>query len=574
MPLLSWIQPSGTIRLLKGVPLDPTYDHTIIFPNTTCQTAYFQSNVFNNGTYTNQYYTRVNSGVIRVQDNIDSIYNTNYLMFKNSLTTDGNKWYYAFVKSVEYINNNVVEIKYEIDVMQTWMFNYTLNTCFVEREHSSSDGLFENIVEENLDFGSEYVYIDRDSFNLGMEEIVGETHTTYRMGLILLANRNNHVGQESDAVGYRINSLVMPLYYQFVNDIDINNISGILDAWDEYADEIVAIYEYPSFLGTPNAPNLETVYTGDYYKTQKYITGGYHDGSLVTPTINGYAPKNKKLFCYPYNYMEVNNNCGDRVNLRYEDWRIYANTAIPKFKIIGSFFTMPSACAYPYGYQGIDDALIFGIRYDNFPNCAWSGDAFKAWWAQNKNTFTTSFATGVLSSATSAVTGAIAGGIAGGPVGAAVGAGVNTGISLASTILGNMARYQDAQAAPNHVKGDAQGESLNAFNNKMRFDFFYVQIKAQYARIIDDYFSRFGYACKRNKIPNTNVREHWTYTKTMGCTLTGEQMPSSVSKAICDIYNNGITFWRANVVGATTNPSSVTCDVGNYSQSNNPSNGW
>ena len=36
----------------------------------------------------------------------------------------------AFIKSVEYINNGVSEIEFEIDVMQTWHFNYNLQLSY------------------------------------------------------------------------------------------------------------------------------------------------------------------------------------------------------------------------------------------------------------------------------------------------------------------------------------------------------------------------------------------------------------------------------------------------------------
>lgn len=78
---------------------------------------------------------------------------------------------------------------------------------------------------------------------------------------------------------------------------------------------------------------------------------------------------------------------------------------------------------------------------------------------------------------------------------------------------------------------------------------------AEYARMIDDFFTMFGYVTKRNKIPNRNVRPHWTYTKTMGCTVTGS-VPAPDMNKICSIYDNGITFWKKG------------SEVGNYSLDN------
>ena len=144
-----YIEPNTIIKILKNCPLDTTYDHTIFFDTQENQTAYFNGLV--KYTLNNQTYQRVNKNRMRVQYKADDLYDCNYIMFQN--TSYGNKWFYAFIKSVEYINNITSEIEYEIDVMQTWFFDYTLGQCFVEREHSATDNIGDNLVPENLEQG-------------------------------------------------------------------------------------------------------------------------------------------------------------------------------------------------------------------------------------------------------------------------------------------------------------------------------------------------------------------------------------------------------------------------------------
>ena len=76
------------------------------------------------------------------------------------------------------------------------------------------------------------------------------------------------------------------------------------------------------------------------------------------------------------------------------------------------------------------------------------------------------------------------------------------------------------------------------------------------ARQIDDFFDRYGYSCEEIKVPNRNVRENWTYCKTKDCNIIGS-IPVDSMANIKNIYNNGITWWKA--IG----------NVGNYSLSNN-----
>ena len=128
-----YINPNTTIKILKNVPLDPTYDHTIYWSNIDGDDANHTRAKANQSTYfsskakyslDNQSYQRVKRGWIRVAILAENLYDCNYVMFQN--TAFGSKWFYAFIKSVEYINNTVSEIEFEIDEMQTWWFDYQI----------------------------------------------------------------------------------------------------------------------------------------------------------------------------------------------------------------------------------------------------------------------------------------------------------------------------------------------------------------------------------------------------------------------------------------------------------------
>ena len=136
-----YIQPTTNIKLLKDVPLDNTYTNTIYFGDVNAQTTYFANKKkYDLNNYT---YQRVNNGICLVGIEADRLYDCNYMMFQN--TAFGNKWFYAFITSIAYKNNECSEIHFEIDVLQTWHFNYTIDHCFVEREHTKTDEIGEHI---------------------------------------------------------------------------------------------------------------------------------------------------------------------------------------------------------------------------------------------------------------------------------------------------------------------------------------------------------------------------------------------------------------------------------------------
>ena len=153
---MAYVVPDSEIYLLKNVHLDPSYTDTIYFANQIEQSNYFVGLASqaspNTGVHLEDYsYQRTNRGTIRVEGNAENLYNVNYMMFKN--TAFGSKWFYAFVMKADYINNNTVELTYEIDVIQTWLFETVLEPSFVEREHQSTDTIGDNILPEPIDTG-------------------------------------------------------------------------------------------------------------------------------------------------------------------------------------------------------------------------------------------------------------------------------------------------------------------------------------------------------------------------------------------------------------------------------------
>ena len=161
-----YIEPNTNIRVLKDVPLDKTFDHTIYFESASAQASYFMGlQKYNLNNYT---YQRVKRGYARVGIKADNLYDCNYMMFQN--TSYGNKWFYAFITSVEYLNNECSQIEFEIDVMQTWFFDYSLDQCFVEREHTVTDNIGIHIEPENVNLG-EYVFNDYKDLSVALNKL-------------------------------------------------------------------------------------------------------------------------------------------------------------------------------------------------------------------------------------------------------------------------------------------------------------------------------------------------------------------------------------------------------------------
>ena len=145
---MAYIQPSTDIYLLKGINIDNDYNHTLYFSSLNSQTNYFVgvANGSNGIKFAENTYQRANKNTLRLPRCYDEICRYNYLMFHNHRT--GSKWYYAFVTKMEYVNEHCTLVEYELDVLQTWYFDYDLGECFIEREHTSTDELGEHVIPE------------------------------------------------------------------------------------------------------------------------------------------------------------------------------------------------------------------------------------------------------------------------------------------------------------------------------------------------------------------------------------------------------------------------------------------
>ncbi len=127
------VRPESTLYCLKNIPLDNTYQNTIAFNNLTAQRQYFSRHV--KYTFNEMTYIRQNGNTIRVEKTADDMLDVNYLMFQNSAY--GSKWFYAFVTQINYINDVTTELIYEIDVMQTWFFDFYLKESFQNSAYGS-----------------------------------------------------------------------------------------------------------------------------------------------------------------------------------------------------------------------------------------------------------------------------------------------------------------------------------------------------------------------------------------------------------------------------------------------------
>lgn len=503
-----YIQPTTNIRLLKNAPLDTTYDHTIFFGSESAQFNYFSSLTKHN--LTDYTYQRVNKGVARVGIKADLCYDCNYMMFQNP--NYSSKWFYAFITSVEYVNDNASDITFELDVMQTWFFDCEPDYCFVEREHTNVDLIGSNIEPEPVSLG-EYVFNNYEPVKR-MSDMV-----------VCIAVVDVEGGADGSLYDGIYGGASLWVY-------DASDVQGINDKVNEYTqkpDAILAMYMFPKLFinGIPDTHKLG--YGASAVKTTVRIGGVSGSESL-----DGYTPKNKKLYTYPYNFYHVDNASGGELTLRYE----FFDRGEPVLEISGTITQPVVAVLKPCSYKGVPAYSDLGgyttlntesLQLSNYPMCSWNMDAYEAWVAQNSIPIAINTASSIASAGMSAM-------------------GSSNPVSVMSNnIINNvssiMSQAYSASISADISRGNFTNGGANVANRCQMFFGGRCSVNARFARMIDEFFTMFGYAVHRVKKPNRNSRPHWNYVKTVGATITGS-VPADDMRKICEIYDKGITFWK------------------------------
>ena len=519
------ITPQGQLYLCK-TKLENDYKNQLTFSSATAQINYFNSTIehtFDNYTYIKK------DNVVQVGKNIDEIIDCNYLFYKNTGFT--NKWYFCFITNMEYVNENCTRITFETDCYQTWLFQIKYKKTFVEREHVNNDTIGLHTVPENLETGDyiscklqpTFYSIPETCFVVATTEKITTAYFTlnqllptglYYYGLTSLTGVKNVIKMLDEAgKGDSVNSVFVTLKDFFNSWITMEGIDGQISA------------------------SVRFDYSNEVEVTKVNYLG------------NDYVPKNNKLFTFPYSFLQVSNHSGQIINYNWENFNLLdiASDGKIKFMIKGTITPGGSMKAFPLNYNNIlnnyDDNIVLG----KLPIGAYNNDVYTNWLTQNG----VNIGLNVLSAGMQIGSGigmmATGGGALAGAGNVASGA-----LSIANT-LGSI--YQHA-LLPDSVSGNVNCGDVNFTLGLTNLEFKRMSIKNEYAKIIDDYFSMFGYKVNTVKVPNITGRTNWNYVKTIDCNFDGN-IPQVDLNIIKTMFNKGTTLWH--------NPSTMY----NYDANNN-----
>ena len=518
------ITPQTEIRLIK-CPLEADNLHQIKFSNVTAQYNYFHG--LTSLSVDNCTYAREN-GTLRIPVSYDTAIRYNYVMYQNESYSD--KWFYAFITNYTYVNNDMTLIEIKTDVYQTWQFDFDWKQSFIEREHVNNDTLGLHTIPENLETGDYKVYFqDKDSTTLPDCIIMGCT-------IDLATSSRVQIYRYSGCY----NGLVAGCgYYRFDNFSQlISALNSITDMGQQ--ESIVTMFMYPSAMAPLMSGSNNKVDTSGSPITKNY-------GISRIANLDGYTPKNNKLLTYPYCYIRLSNGIGTSGIYRQEVWSLNSNN---EMVVHADSVLCPggSVRIYPVNYNGTEYNYDEGFSLGKYPQLSWSVDLYTNWEVQNGvNIFGTPLTAtefGVYGGLTKSLLNATSGNLT-----ESVG-------NLSGVFTSMNEQYRHAMVPPT-IGGNLNSGDVSAIAGYSAFQFQRCGIKQEYAKIIDDYLSMFGYKVNRVGIPLEHSRQNWNYIKTNGANIEGDDIPQVAINELKQMFDNGVTLWH--------NASNIY----NYSLSNN-----
>ncbi len=527
---------NSIVKLCKNIKIDRGYQNCLTYSESDMVTL-CNNNLIVQGT--NFSFIREEENAIIVPFSYSNCLVSNYIAFQNPRYD--NKWFFAFVDSVNYVSDSATRINYTIDEFSTWYSYWQPANCFVIREHVNDDTPYKNLIDEGLSVGE---YKVNNNFDLAMF-----TYSNFKVviGVSEIIDGNGEV-QKAPHYSYQGNVFSGICYIVPTGTSTADNIVRLYD-YKGKADAIKYMFMCPNEIINQSQTDVYSGLIGGISYSYAVIDNNamyaVDFANFVKPTtVDTYNPVNKKLLQFPYSFIKVDPHSGSSYTFNYEDFTsnkygfsIDAMLCVGcSVKISPIAYKMSSGANYGYAFTGV-----------KFPICSWNSDVYTNWLTQNGinlgfTTLNQNEAAGIGSAL------GIAGGIA-----LLMGGAVTAGGSMLGGAIGgifqSMQSNYKADMIPNQVRGNENAGDINFAIGLVNPTVYEMSIKKEVAKTIDDFFTKYGYKINEIKTPNQTGRRYFNFVQIGSSEIIGYPkanmgVPADSMERINNIYRSGVTLWH------------------------------
>ena len=584
------------LQLLNVNELNNTFEHSIDFPDLATQTKYFEDRVNTSIDLPEDDYVYIRENrTIEVDKNKQELLGINYLRFNN-----GSKWWYAFITSKTYINESVTSLEFEIDPIQTFMFDYEIRECYVSREHQDRYNPDKtpkfNLKLENLEMGSDYIKTGEININdsplddVRVSACLVVATKPIETGGTMLQGNQGPTNALPDPLKYYIIPIINRPSQAFKvgtsNGLTASALNGDIAGRDDYGSDnlknqltkyanIISMSILPYFpfeytltkdennIYTFNASGLskatcwyKPVGLLDENADQRVIFALSSDTlkdflqnidvkamlNIPTPSFTNKTARDikyeTKLYTHPYQYVTLDDDQIEPLVLKPQYFG-NLNTRVRFNQAIG---VNPIVKYYVDDYKGDtgnDTTLINNTQND----LTVASSKLSDYLAQNKASATSGLA----------VNTALDVGIATLRTGVGIASGnpfaISNAISDVSGIAGrllneNFKRQGLAQGTLNFkAKGNNIYAYVQQYDKNTGLKVRSYSISDSFKNFVYNYFYHFGYATNDFKVPDIKSRYYFNYIQIPDININSK-IDNEYMQKLKSIYAQGITFWH------------------------------
>lgn len=535
---------NSELILCSGIKMDRNYENVLSYSESNMVSLCRANKIYE----ANKYTFLGNTDYIDISCPYSTAMYANYVAFINPHF--GNKWIFAWVVNVKLLNLTTSRIYIEIDVWSTWYDKFNVGKAFVEREHVSDDTFGLHTVPENLETGEMVIntYDALDDYASEYLVVVGVTKLPSEIYSIVLNN--------SGIPTKKYNGIYSGLIYvAFKTYDDATKFLLIMDG-QGLSENVYNVFIIPKSLvtilnnewsttscsGTISIPDVSVTFNITFSINYKIVPNSDSAQIMVSnyeiimnSTLDGYTPKNNKMFTGEFNYLHATNNNGGEVKYNFEDFY----NATPTFSVLGALCTGGSIRLIPINYKNYEElgssyiCNPYGLSGGKYPTCSWTSDAYTNWITQQSVNISadrfTSLGTTALASAINPVAGAISG--------------LSGGFGM---IADAIKRDHQKEYMPVNAKGNVNTGDVVASMGFNQFIIYTMSCRYEFAKKCDEYLSRFGYKINEVKTPNLNSRTQFNFVKVGGMDeLISGNIPANALEKINAIFRKGVTIFHS-----------------------------
>lgn len=378
--------PQTEVHLLTNVPFNYNYNNVMDFDSVNEQTTYFLNK--SKLEFEDLTYQRVNNNTINLEVAYEDLYDINYMMFQNDKIPG--KWFYAFITKYDFVSPKVTRITYQVDVYQTWLFDMTWQSTYVEREHTkrfNNDGSpVINTLDEGLAYGSDYTITSVRKY---------EQVPNVIWAIIVCKNDLMYYGQGKKYGGTTVGNVQTPLYFYTVpvslngKDVSLNgqvadpieDIFNLFTTEEAFVGSAVTMYytSYMPFAFSSSESNTTITITTLDGGTNNIQIAGVKMVEITNNNWNSLNPQiysnlfsafpnysESKLYMYPYSLLEITNLKGETVTLKPQNFNLSVSKEL-RLRLKSCISTSPKTAIFPENYLNSTNVIDqYDDTFENF----------------------------------------------------------------------------------------------------------------------------------------------------------------------------------------------------------------